>query len=178
VEAGRVELEPGRFHLPTALDNALTLVRERATRHGITLTQHVNPGVGDIVADERKVKQVLLNLLSNAVKFTPEGGRVGITATAAADDITIAVRDTGIGIAPDDQAAIFEEFRQVGRDDARKQEGTGLGLTLAKKFVELHGGRIWVQSQVGQGSTFSFTLPRQPDGRSSTGHGEGVPPPP
>jgi signal transduction histidine kinase len=165
VEAGRLELELGRFHLPTALDNALTLVRERATRHGITLTQAVDPGVADIVADERKVKQILLNLLSNAVKFTPEGGRVGLTATAAEKAITIAVRDTGIGIAPEDQAAIFEEFRQVGREDARKQEGTGLGLTLAKKFVELHGGRIWVESQVGQGSTFSFTLPVRLDER-------------
>ena len=120
------------------------------------------PAGGDIVADERKVKQILLNLLSNAVKFTPEGGRVGLTATAAEGVVTIAVRDTGIGIAPEDQAAIFEEFRQVGREDARKQEGTGLGLTLAKKFVDLHGGRIWVQSQVGQGSTFSFTLPVRP----------------
>jgi signal transduction histidine kinase len=162
VEAGRLELELGRFHLPTALDNALILVRERATRHGITLTQTVDPGVADIVADERKVKQILLNLLSNAVKFTPEGGRVGLTATAAEDAVTIAVSDTGIGIAPEDQAAIFEEFRQVGRDDARKQEGTGLGLTLAKKFVELHGGRIWVQSEVGKGSTFTFTLPVRP----------------
>jgi len=119
----------------------------------------VDAGVGHIVADERKVKQILLNLLSNAVKFTPDGGRVGLTATAADDVITIAVSDTGIGIAPEDQATIFEEFRQVGRDDARKQEGTGLGLTLAKKFVELHGGQIWVESQVGQGSTFTFTLP-------------------
>jgi GAF domain-containing protein len=178
VEAGRLELELGRFHLPTALDNALTLVRERATRHGITLTKAVDPGVGDIVADERKVKQVLLNLLSNAVKFTPEGGQVGVTATAAVDDITITVSDTGIGIASEDQAAIFEEFRQVGRDDARKQEGTGLGLTLAKKFVELHGGRIWVQSQVGQGSTFSFTLPHQPESRSANGQGGDVPPRP
>jgi len=118
--------------------------------------------VGHIVADERKVKQILLNLLSNAVKFTPEGGRVGLTATAADDVITIAVSDTGIGIAPADQATIFEEFRQVGRDDARKQEGTGLGLTLAKKFVELHGGRIGVRSQVGQGSTFTFILPVRP----------------
>jgi signal transduction histidine kinase len=162
VEAGRLELELASFNLPTALDNALTLVRERATRHGITLTQHVDPGVGEIIADERKVKQILLNLLSNAVKFTPEGGRVGLTATAAEGVITIAVSDTGIGIAPADLATIFEEFRQVGRDDARKQEGTGLGLTLAKKFVELHGGRIWVQSEVGQGSTFTFTLPGRP----------------
>ena len=178
VEAGRLELELGRFHLPTALDNALTLVRERATRHGITLTQSVDEGVGDIVGDERKVKQILLNLLSNAVKFTPEGGRVGVTTMAGADGITIAVSDTGIGIAPQDQAAIFEEFRQVGREDARKQEGTGLGLTLAKKFVELHGGRIWVESQVGQGSTFSFTLPVRLDESDASDQGGGEPPRP
>jgi signal transduction histidine kinase len=175
VEAGRLELELGQFHLPTALDNALTLVRERATRHGITLTQTVDEQLGEIVADERKVKQILLNLLSNAVKFTPEGGRVGLGATAAEDVITIEVSDTGIGIAPGDQAAIFEEFRQVGREDARKQEGTGLGLTLAKKFVELHGGRIWVQSHVGQGSTFSFTLPVRPEDKISSDQGEDAP---
>src|SRR5262249_38818442 len=149
VEAGRLELELGQFHLPTTLDNALTLVRERAARHGITLEVAVDTGVGKVVGDERKIRQILLNLLSNAVKFTPEGGRVGVTATAGEGVITIAVNDTGVGIAPEDQAAIFEEFRQVGRDDARRQEGTGLGLTLAKKFVELHGGRIWVQSHVG-----------------------------
>ena len=178
MEAGRLELELGRFHLPTALDNALTLVRERATRHGITLTQTMDEGLGDIVADERKVKQILLNLLSNAVKFTPEGGRVDLTATAADGVVTIAVSDTGVGIAPEDQAAIFEEFRQVGREDARKQEGTGLGLTLAKKFVELHGGRIWVESQVGQGSTFSFTLPVRLDEMGSSDQGGGAPPRP
>jgi signal transduction histidine kinase len=178
VEAGRLELELGRFHLPTALDNALILVRERATRHAITLTQTADEGVGHIVADERKVKQILLNLLSNAVKFTPEGGRVGLTATVAEDVITIAVSDTGVGIALEDQAAIFEEFRQVGREDVRKQEGTGLGLTLAKKFVELHAGRIWVQSQVGQGSTFTFTLPIRVDDRSASDQGGGAPPRP
>jgi signal transduction histidine kinase len=108
------------------------------------------------------------------VKFTPEGGRVGLTATAG----DAVISDTGIGIAPEDQAAIFEEFRQVGRDDARKQEGTGLGLTLAKKFVELHGGRIWVQSQVGQGSTFTFTLPVRPDERGASDQRGGAPPRP
>jgi GAF domain-containing protein/anti-sigma regulatory factor (Ser/Thr protein kinase) len=159
VEAGRLELELGRFHLPTALDNALTLIRERASRHGITLDVAVDPEIGEIVADERKVKQILLNLLSNAVKFTPEGGRVGLTATAAEDVITIAVSDTGVGIAAADQATIFEEFRQVGTG-SQKQEGTGLGLTLTKKFVELHGGRLWVSSEEGRGSTFTFTLPR------------------
>ena len=178
VEAGRLELELGRFHLPTALDNALTLVRERATRHGITLTHTMDERLGDIVADERKVKQILLNLLSNAVKFTPEGGRVGLTAMATDRVVTIAVSDTGVGIAPEDQAAIFEEFRQVGRDDTRKQEGTGLGLTLAKKFVELHEGRIWLESQVGQGSTFSFTLPIRLNERGASNQGGGEPPRP
>jgi signal transduction histidine kinase len=163
VEAGRLELELASFNLPMAVGNAMTLVRERATRHGITLDQAIDDRVGDIVADERKVKQILLNLLSNAVKFTPAGGRIGVTATATDEAITISVSDTGIGIAPEDRATIFEEFRQVGRDDARKQEGTGLGLTLAKKFVELHGGQIGIQSQVGQGSTFTFTLPLRPE---------------
>jgi signal transduction histidine kinase len=122
------------------------------------------------------VKQILLNLLSNAVKFTREGGgRVGLSATAAEDVITIAVSDTGIGIAPEDQAAIFEEFRQVGREDPRTQEGTGLGLTLARKFVEPHGGRIWVQSQVAQGSTFTFTLPVRPEDRSLSDQEGGAP---
>ena len=127
-------------------------------RREITLTQTVDERLGDIVADERKVKQILVNLLSNAVKFTPEGGRVGVTASAADGVITIAVSDTGIGIAPEDQDAVFEEFRQVGTSPG-KQEGTGLGLTLCRKFVELHGGRIWVKSEVGAGSTFTFVVP-------------------
>ncbi|HET6373821.1 MAG TPA: GAF domain-containing protein [Candidatus Polarisedimenticolia bacterium] len=159
IEAGRMELAPAPFHLPTALENAVTLVKGRAARHGITLELDLDPRLGELVGDERKVKQVLLNLLSNAVKFTPEGGRITVKAGRRDGGVEIAVTDTGIGIAPDDQAAIFEEFRQVGSDEARKQEGTGLGLTLAKKFIELHGGRIWVESTLGRGSTFTFTLP-------------------
>jgi signal transduction histidine kinase len=134
-------------------------VRERATRHGITLDLAVDERLGDFVGDERKIKQVLLNLLSNAVKFTPEGGRIEIKAMPTDGSVEISVNDTGIGIAPEDQATIFEEFRQVGTADAPKREGTGLGLTLARKFVELHGGKIWVKSEVGKGSTFTFTLP-------------------
>jgi len=114
--------------------------------------------VGSIQADERKVKQVLLNLLSNALKFTPEGGRIDVRAGLTGGAIEVSVTDTGVGIAPEDQEAIFEEFRQVGTA-AKKVEGTGLGLALCRRFVELHGGRIWVNSQVGQGSTFAFTLP-------------------
>ena len=159
VEAGRMELELATFDLPLAIDNARTFVRERATKHGINLDVKVDERLGDFVGDERKIKQILLNLLSNAVKFTPEGGRIGISARQVDGSVEISVSDTGIGIAPQDQPKIFEEFRQVGSDYAHKSEGTGLGLTLAKKFVELHGGRIWVESEVGKGSTFTFTLP-------------------
>jgi signal transduction histidine kinase len=159
VEAGRMELELATFDLPLAIDNARTFVRERATKHGITLDVTVDERLGDIVGDERKIKQILLNLLSNAVKFTPEGGRIGIEARQVDGSVEIWVSDTGIGIAPEDQPKIFEEFRQVGSDYAHKSEGTGLGLTLAKKFVELHGGRIWVESEIGKGSKFTFTLP-------------------
>jgi GAF domain-containing protein len=161
VEAGRMELELATFDLPLAIDNARTFVRERATKHGINLDVTVDERLGDFVGDERKIKQILLNLLSNAVKFTPEGGRIGIKARQVDGSVEISVSDTGIGIAPEDQANIFEEFRQVGGDYAHKKEGTGLGLTLAKKFVELHGGKIWVESEVGKGSTFSFTLPER-----------------
>ena len=162
VEAGRMELELATFDLPLAIDNARTFVRERATRHGINLDVIVDDRLGDFVGDERKIKQILLNLLSNAVKFTPEGGRIGIVARQADGTVEISVSDTGIGIAPEDQPKIFEEFRQVGSDNAKKIEGTGLGLTLAKKFVELHGGKILVTSEVGKGSTFSFSLPERP----------------
>jgi GAF domain-containing protein len=161
VEAGRMELEVATFDLPLAIDNARTFVRERAVKHGINLDVTVDERLGDFVGDERKIKQILLNLLSNAVKFTPEGGRIGIKARQADGSVEISVSDTGIGIAPEDQPKIFEEFRQVGADYAHKVEGTGLGLTLAKKFVELHGGKIWVESEVGKGSTFSFTLPER-----------------
>jgi signal transduction histidine kinase len=158
IEAGRMELELTDFHLPTAIDNALTLVRERATRRGITMQAAVDPRLGDVRADERKIKQVVLNLLSNAIKFTPEGGRIDVRAAPVEGSVEVSVSDTGVGIAPEDQEAVFEEFRQVGVSTA-KQEGTGLGLTLCRKFVEHHGGRIWVKSLVGVGSTFTFSIP-------------------
>jgi len=162
VEAGRMELELEPFDLPLAIDNARTFVRERAVKHGITLDVDVDDRLGEYVGDERKIKQILLNLLSNAVKFTPERGRISIGANKTDSGVEISVSDTGIGIAPEDQPKIFEEFRQVGSDSTHKTEGTGLGLTLAKKFVELHGGKIWVESEVGKGSTFIFTLPERP----------------
>jgi signal transduction histidine kinase len=158
IEAGRMELELTNFDLPEAIDNALTLVRERAGRHGIALAQSVDERLSEIRGDERKVKQVLLNLLSNALKFTPEGGRVDVQARVVDRMAEVSVTDTGVGIAPADQETVFEEFRQVGTA-AKKVEGTGLGLALSRKFVELHGGRIWVNSHSGQGSTFTFTIP-------------------
>jgi len=159
VEAGRMELEPSRFHIPTAIDNAMTLVRERAQRHGIALGHAIDASLDHIVADERKFKQILVNLLTNAVKFTPDGGKVDVLARRAGDVLEVAVRDTGIGIAKDDQEAVFEEFRQVGRHYTNKQEGTGLGLSLTRRFVELHGGAIRLESEPGRGSTFTFVIP-------------------
>jgi signal transduction histidine kinase len=158
IEAGRMELELTEFDLPTALDSALMLVRERAARRGIALQMNVDSRLGQVRADERKVRQVVLNLLSNAIKFTPEGGRIEVAAMPKDGFVEVSVSDTGIGIAPEDQEKVFEEFRQVGTA-AKKVEGTGLGLTLCRKFVELHGGRIWVKSQEGVGSTFTFTIP-------------------
>lgn len=159
IEAGRMELQPSEFDLPSLIDHSLLLVRERAQRRGIVLERTVDPRLGTIQADERKLKQVLLNLLSNALKFTPEGGRVDVRASICDGATEISVTDTGVGIAPEDLATVFEEFRQVGTA-AKKVEGTGLGLAISRKFVELHGGKIGVESRVGEGSTFAFTLPR------------------
>src|SRR4029079_8287776 len=156
IEAGRMDLDTADFALTGAIANALALVKERAYRRAIVLTHAVDERLGPIRGDERKVKQVLLNLLSNALKFTPEGGRIDVSAAEHDGVAEIAVTDTGVGIAPEDQEAVFEEFRQVGSAD-KKVEGTGLGLALSRKFIELHGGRIWVQSQVGHGSPVPFT---------------------
>jgi anti-sigma regulatory factor (Ser/Thr protein kinase) len=122
-----MELEATDFDLPSAIDNALILVRERASRRGITLGHDIDERLGSIRGDERKVKQVLLNLLSNALKFTPEGGRIDVRAAPQDGMAEISVADTGVGIAPEDQEAVFEEFRQVGAAD-KKVEGRGLGL--------------------------------------------------
>jgi signal transduction histidine kinase len=157
VEAGRMELQPATFALPEILENATSMVRERATRQGVSLTTATDRSVGLIEADERKVKQIIFNLLSNAVKFTPGGGQVTLAASAADGQVEISVRDTGVGISAEDQERIFEEFYQVGA--SRTQEGTGLGLALTRRLVELHHGRLSVESEPGVGSTFTVTLP-------------------
>ena len=154
IEAGKMELELSTFSLPAVLEGGLTMIRERAANHGISLGLDVASDVGEIIADERKVKQVVFNLLSNAVKFTPDGGHIDLSARCLNGEVEVAVRDTGIGIAPEDQERVFEEFQQAGQ-----REGSGLGLALSRSFIELHGGRIRLESELGVGSTFSFTLP-------------------
>jgi signal transduction histidine kinase len=161
VEAGRMELEVSEFSVRELLEYALTIMRAWAIRQELTVRLDVEPGIGSIQADERKIKQVMFNLLANAVRFTPPGGRIEVRAWHAEDDGTvhIAVIDSGKGIPLSDQQRVFEEFYQVAREPERTRDGSGLGLTLARKFVELHGGRLWVESQPGLGSTFTFTLP-------------------
>ena len=165
IEAGRMELELSIFDLGLLLDNAMTLVRERAQRGGLALSLDVGDGLHAWVADARKLKQVVVNLLSNAVKFTCAGGSVHLSARrievpgGTAPLAQLRVRDTGVGIAPEDQALVFEEFRQAGTDYLRKSEGTGLGLSLARRFAHLHGGTLTVESRLGEGSTFTLVLP-------------------
>jgi two-component system, NtrC family, sensor kinase len=159
VEAGQVELEMGLFSLREALERGVVMVRERASKNGVSLELTLDPNVDLVEGDERRIRQVVFNLLSNAVKFTPEGGRVDISAARQDGEVLVAVRDTGPGIASADQARIFEEFQQADSGNGERPEGTGLGLALSRSLVELHGGRIWVESEPGKGSTFTFTLP-------------------
>jgi signal transduction histidine kinase len=161
VEAGRMELALAEVSILETLESGLTMHHARATRNDITLNLSIEPDVGVVRADERKIRQVVFNLLSNAMKFTPSGGRVDVSARRHDGVVEIAVADTGVGISPADQERIFEEFQQASGPAAGSTEGTGLGLTLSKRFVELHGGRLWVQSELGAGTTFRFTLPAQ-----------------
>jgi len=157
IEAGRLELERSTFPVSQLVGDAVAFVRARATQRHIALSEELGPDLGEIDADQRKLKQVLVNLLSNAVKFTPDGGRVAVRGDRKNGEVTVAVSDTGAGIAPSDTGLIFREFGQTA--SARGHEGTGLGLALAKRIIELHGGRIWVESVPGRGSTFTFALP-------------------
>jgi signal transduction histidine kinase len=163
IEAGHMDLDLSEFSLPMALDNAMVLVRERAHRQQLQMRADVAPDVALVTADERKFKQILINLLTNAVKFSYPGGWVEVTVrrdkNVNTNAVVITVKDSGLGIAREDQAAIFEEFHQLKSTGTAKLEGTGLGLSLAKRLVELHGGEIWVESEIGKGAAFSFTLP-------------------
>jgi two-component system, NtrC family, sensor kinase len=159
IEAGHMDLDLSEFNLSMALDNAMVLVRERALRQQLQLRADIAADVANVTADQRKVKQILINLLTNAVKFSHPGGWVEVLVRRDTNGVMVTVKDSGPGIAPEDHAAIFEEFRQLKSSGSAKFEGTGLGLALAKRFVELHGGRIWVESEVGKGAAFTFTLP-------------------
>jgi signal transduction histidine kinase len=158
VEAGQVELEVKSFSLREALERGVVMVRERATEDGVQVALAADPEVDIVEGDERRIKQVIFNLLSNAVKFTPAGGAVDVSAARVNGEVRIAVADTGPGIAAGDHDRIFDEFQQA-EAGMEQREGTGLGLALSKRLVELHGGRLWLESELGKGSTFVFTLP-------------------
>jgi signal transduction histidine kinase/ActR/RegA family two-component response regulator len=158
VEAGQMVLDPSVFSVASALEYTLAMVRERAAAHAITISVDIADDVGEIEADELRFKQVVLNLLSNAVKFTPDGGKVSVRAHRQGAELVVTVTDTGIGVPPEDQEKIFDSFQQGGRGPAR-EEGTGLGLTLCRRIVGLFGGRMWLKSTVGVGSTFGFAIP-------------------
>ena len=160
VEAGQMDLEFTSLDVPAALEYAASMLRERATAHSIDLRIELGRSVDAVEADELRFKQVVLNLVSNAVKFTPDGGTVVIWAEEVDTDLHVSVKDTGVGVPVDDRERIFESFQQGGRG-ASREEGTGLGLTLSRRIVELLGGRMWLESEVGVGSTFGFSIPRR-----------------
>jgi signal transduction histidine kinase len=187
VEAGKIELESTDVNIRAVLSSSLTMVKEKALKHNIQLLNQVNGILETIKADERKLKQIMYNLISNAVKFTPSGGKISISATytdgcecpdyeklspfqntniynneieSTGKTLQISVEDTGIGLKKEDIERIFMPFEQVENSKSRKYQGTGLGLSLTRKLVELHGGKIWAESKgEGKGSIFHFTLP-------------------
>jgi two-component system, NtrC family, sensor kinase len=158
VEAGQIELEVAPFSLPEVLERGVVIVSDRATREGVRVALSSDPDIGTVSGDKRRITQVIFNLLSNAVKFAPSGSTVDVAAARTDDEVRVSVSDHGPGVAPEDHGRIFEEFQQAAAGRERR-EGTGLGLALSKRLVELHGGRIWVDSEVGKGSTFVFALP-------------------
>jgi len=160
IEAGSMELELSEVAIPELLHAAVSMHSERAARGGVELTLTTEPEEITIAADRRRVRQIVFNLVSNAVKFTPREGRINVSARLDDGQVEIAVADTGPGIASEDLETIFEEFKQA--TDGKRAEGTGLGLPLSRRLVELHGGRLWVESEPGQGSTFRFILPVGP----------------
>jgi len=158
IEAGQMVLSRSKFAVRESLDYCLSMVRERALQQRVLLSLDVDPEIGLLDADRLRFRQVVLNLLSNAVKFTPEGGRVDVRAFVRGQDLVVLVADTGVGVQAEDRERIFDSFQQ-GTHSSEQVEGTGLGLTLSKRILELHGGRIWVESEAGKGSTFGIALP-------------------
>lgn len=164
IETGRTELEISSIDIEDLLQNSTIMIKEKVAKHNISLDLHISPELNGlkVEADERRLKQIMFNLLSNAAKFTPDGGSITVEARRDGDNVLISVADTGIGIEPDEQEKIFEEFYQARTNSGLhgKTPGTGLGLSIAKRLVEMHGGRIWAESEgIGKGSRFSFTIP-------------------
>ena len=162
VEAGKEVLELAQVDIKPLLENSLVMIKEKSMKHNIALEIEIPNNLTNfqIIADQRKLKQVMYNLLSNAAKFTPDGGKISVETLRQKKIIQVSVSDTGIGIPKEDQGEIFNEFYQVRNDQEAKQQGTGLGLSLVKRYIEMHGGRVWVESEgSGKGSKFSFTLP-------------------
>jgi signal transduction histidine kinase len=160
IEAGHLQLSHTVLDLCSMVESAVEQARKRAAQRDVTIVVELDPAAGSVVADRQKLQQVLHNLLSNAVKFTSAGGAVTVRVGSSGwQHVDVSVADTGIGIAAEHQEAIFEAFHRGG-DHARQQQGSGVGLALAKRLVELHGGRMWLRSELGKGSTFHFTLPR------------------
>ncbi|MDX2220227.1 MAG: sensor histidine kinase [Burkholderiales bacterium] len=166
VEAGKMDIEKRPFSLNHTVEVVTQLVRGQCAESGVSLRFDAAADVDVVEGDERRVKQVLINLVSNAIKFSHKGGEVVIATAAAPGEVIVSVSDRGPGIDAKDQAAIFDAFTQLKPAYAPKHEGTGLGLTLVKQLVELHGGRVWLKSQPGNGATFSFALPHSSESRS------------
>jgi signal transduction histidine kinase len=176
VEAGKQELAPSEVNLKMLLENSLIMVKEKALKHNLHLSLDTTGIPETAFADERMLKQIIYNLISNAVKFTPDNGRVSLTArpcpfngggqseaaSRKSRGVKISVSDTGIGLKPEDLNIIFNSFVQVENSLSRRFQGTGLGLSLCRKLVALHGGEIWAESEgIGKGATFSFIIPVQ-----------------
>lgn len=166
IEAGKIELEQGEFKLSDFIDESLTMFKEKSFNHSINVTSSIDGEIENIVGDKKRLKQVVINLLSNAFKFTDDGGSVSIAVRRAkgselgdGDFMEISVSDTGPGIREEDMPRLFRPFEQLDQTITKKYEGTGLGLALSKKIIELHGGRIWVESKIGEGSRFIFIIP-------------------
>src|SRR5207245_1045725 len=162
IEAGKMELKPEEMPVAEALQEVTSILEPMARQQGLQLMTLGLNDVGIIKADRSKFKQVLYNLLSNAVKFTPPPGQITVTLKGSPDQLTVAVHDTGIGMKEEDLPKLFREFEQIDGSYTRRYQGTGLGLALCRRFVEMHGGRIWAESQFGKGSIFTFTIPREP----------------
>jgi signal transduction histidine kinase len=158
IEAGQLTLDLADYSVQDIVHTVITAVEPLASGKQLALTAEVAPNLPRGRGDGRRLAQVLLNLVGNAIKFTDQG-EVAIKATVSDGSFTVAVRDTGPGIAPGDRTKIFEEFQQADNSITRRKGGTGLGLSIAKRIIEMHAGRIWVESEIGKGSTFAFTIP-------------------